>query len=65
MGVTGHERPRKCLKCAPRVARDYFDFVGEGPIEFMDEKFDELSNRIRAAAQAHESFLVATSALQL
>jgi hypothetical protein len=37
--------------------------VGEGPIEFMDEKFDELSNRIRVAAQARDTFLIATSAL--
>lgn len=49
---------------ATQVARDYFNFMGEGPIEFMDEKCDELSNRIRVAAQAHDSFLVATSALR-
>lgn len=49
---------------AAQVARDYFNFMGEGPIEFMDEKCDELSNRIRVAAQAHDSFLVATSALR-
>jgi hypothetical protein len=48
---------------ATQVARDYFNFMGEGPIEFMDKRFDELSNRIRVAAQAHDSFLVATNAL--
>ena len=43
---------------ATEAARDYFNFMGEGPIEFMDEKFDELSSRIRKAAQAHDFFLV-------
>lgn len=47
---------------ATRAVRDYFNFVGEGPIEFLDTKFDNLSNRIREAAQAHDSFLVATKA---
>ena len=47
---------------AAEAARDYFNFMGEGPIEFIDEKFDELSNRIRKAAQAHDSFLVSTNA---
>ena len=47
---------------ATEAARDYFNFMGEGPIEFMDEKFDELSSRIRKAAQAHDSFLVSTNA---
>jgi hypothetical protein len=48
---------------ATQVVRDYFEFMGEGPIEFMDEKFEDLSNRIRVAAQAHDAFLVTTGAL--
>lgn len=42
---------------AVEAAREYFAFVGEGPIEFIEEKFDDLSNRIREAARAHEAFL--------
>jgi hypothetical protein len=45
-----------------QAVRDYFNFVSEGPIEFLDTKFDNLSNRIREAAQAQDSFLVATKA---
>lgn len=48
---------------AVAAARDYFNFMGEGPVEFMDERFDELSDRIRAAAKAHESFLIKSRAL--
>ena len=47
---------------AAEAARDYFNFMGEGPIEFMDEKFDQLRNRIRKAAQAHDTFLTLTNA---
>jgi hypothetical protein len=47
---------------ATQAARDYFNFVGEGPLEFMDEKFDDLSSRVRKAAQAHDAFLVSTNA---
>jgi hypothetical protein len=48
---------------AVAAARDYFNFMGEGPVEFMDEKLDELSDRIRVAARAHESFLIRSRAL--
>ncbi|MDB5640259.1 MAG: hypothetical protein JWP51_5167 [Bradyrhizobium sp.] len=47
---------------ATEAARDYFNFMGEGPLEFMDEKFDELASRIRVAARAHDAFLVSTNA---
>ena len=40
-----------------------YQCVGEGPIEFMDEKFDDLRNRIRRVAQAHDSFLTLTNSL--
>jgi hypothetical protein len=48
---------------ATEAVRDYFNFMGEGPIEFMEEKFDDLSKRIRKAAQAHDQFLALTNAL--
>jgi hypothetical protein len=42
---------------AVEAVREYFAFVGEGPIEFMEERFTDLSNRIRQAMLAHEAFL--------
>jgi hypothetical protein len=42
---------------AVEAAREYFAYVGEGPIEFMEERFADLSNRILEAARAHEAFL--------
>jgi Family of unknown function (DUF5677) len=42
---------------AVEATREYFAYVGEGPIEFMEERFADLSNRIREAARAHEAFL--------
>jgi hypothetical protein len=42
---------------AVEAAREYFAYVGEGPIEFMEERFADLSNRIREAERAHEAFL--------
>lgn len=42
---------------AVEAGREYFAYVGDGPIEFMEERFDDLSNRIREAARAHETFL--------
>jgi hypothetical protein len=42
---------------AVEAAREYFAYVGEGPNDFMEERFAELSNRIREAASAHEAFL--------
>jgi hypothetical protein len=38
--------------------REYFEYLGNGLLpEFMDDKFNDLSNRIRQAACAHEVFL--------
>jgi hypothetical protein len=37
--------------------------MGDVPLVFLDEKFDALSDRIRQAAQAHESFLIKSRAL--
>lgn len=42
---------------AVEAVREYFAHVGEGPVEFMEERFTELSNRIRQAMRAHEAFL--------
>jgi hypothetical protein len=42
---------------AVEAVREYFAYVGEGPIEFMEEGFTDLSNRIREAMRAHEAFL--------
>jgi hypothetical protein len=42
---------------AVEATREYFAYVGEGPIEFMEERFADLSNRIREAERAHEAFL--------
>jgi Family of unknown function (DUF5677) len=39
------------------AAREYFAYVGGGPIQFMEDTFANLSNRIREAARAHEAFL--------
>jgi hypothetical protein len=43
---------------ATEAARDYFNHVSDGPFDLMNEKLDELSDRIREAAQVHESFLI-------
>ena len=48
---------------ATEAARDYFDHLGSGPIEFMDAQFDDLSKRILVAARAHEEYLVRSGAL--
>jgi hypothetical protein len=48
---------------AVEAARDYFNLIGDAPLAFLDEKFDALSDRIRQAAQAHESFLIGSRAL--
>jgi hypothetical protein len=42
---------------AVEAAREYFSYIGGGPIEFLEEEFADLSNRIREAALAHEAFL--------
>jgi hypothetical protein len=42
---------------AVEAAREYFAFVGEGQIDFIEEKFDDLLNRIRQSMHAHEAFL--------
>jgi hypothetical protein len=42
---------------AVEATREYFAYVREGPIEFMEVRFADLSNRIREAARAHEAFL--------
>jgi hypothetical protein len=48
---------------AVEAARDYFNLIGDVPLAFLNEKFDALSDRIRQAAQAHESFLIKSRAL--
>lgn len=48
---------------AVQAARDYFDLIGDGPLELLTEKFDALSDRIRQAAAAHEAFLINSGAL--
>jgi hypothetical protein len=48
---------------AVEAARDYFNLIGDVPLAFLDEKFGALSDRIRQAAQAHESFLIKSRAL--
>jgi hypothetical protein len=45
------------------TVRDYFNFIGNGPSDLMNDRFDALSKRIRAAAEAHESFLVDSNSL--
>jgi hypothetical protein len=39
------------------AVREYFGYLGEAPIEFMEKRFIDLSNRIREAVRAHEVFL--------
>ncbi|UPT95115.1 DUF5677 domain-containing protein [Bradyrhizobium barranii subsp. apii] len=48
---------------ATEAVRDYFRHLGEGPLEFIDERFDELSSRILEAMKAHEAYLVRSDAL--
>ncbi|WP_316184301.1 DUF5677 domain-containing protein [Bradyrhizobium sp. SZCCHNRI1003] len=48
---------------AVEAARDYFDYLGEGPLDFIDERFDDLSSRIQQAMRAHEEFLVKSGAV--
>jgi len=48
---------------AVEAARDYFNHLGKGPLDFIDERFDGLSGRILQAAKAHEEFLVRSGAL--
>jgi hypothetical protein len=48
---------------AVEAARDYFNLIGDVPLAFLNEKFDALWDRIRQAAQAHESFLIKSRAL--
>jgi hypothetical protein len=47
---------------AIEAARDYFNYLGEGPLDFIDERFDGLSSRILQAAKAHEEYLVRSGA---
>jgi hypothetical protein len=47
---------------AVKAVRDYFNHLGEGPLGFIDERFDRLSSRILQAARAHEAYLVRSSA---
>ncbi|MGX4806944.1 DUF5677 domain-containing protein [Bradyrhizobium guangdongense] len=44
------------------AARDYFAHLGDGRLDFIDERFDELAARISLAAKAHEEFLVKSGA---
>ncbi len=48
---------------AVEAARDYFDYLGDGPLDFIDERFDELSSRIQQAMRAHEEFLIKSGAV--
>jgi hypothetical protein len=48
---------------AVSVARDYFRMISDEPVQLLDEKLDGLTDRIRQAAQAHEAFLIKSSAL--
>jgi hypothetical protein len=48
---------------ATEAVRDYFRHLGEGPLGFIDERFDELSSRILEAMKAHEAYLVRSGAL--
>lgn len=47
---------------AIEAARDYFQLIGDGPLEIIDDKLDNLSDRIREAMEAHEAFLVRSGA---
>jgi len=42
---------------AVEAVREYFAHVGEGPVGFIEDRFTDLSNRIRQAMLAHEAFL--------
>jgi hypothetical protein len=48
---------------ATEAARAYFRHLGGGSLELIDERFDELSNRILEAMKAHEAYLVRSGAL--
>jgi hypothetical protein len=42
---------------AVEAVGEYFAYVGDGSVDFIEERLDDLSNRIREAARAHEAFL--------
>jgi hypothetical protein len=42
---------------AVEAVREYFAHMGEGPVEFMEDRFTDLSSRIRQAMRSHEAFL--------
>jgi Family of unknown function (DUF5677) len=48
---------------ATGAVRDYFRHLGDGSIQFIDERFDELSSRIVEAMKAHEDYLTRSGAL--
>jgi uncharacterized protein DUF5677 len=48
---------------AVEAARDYFNHMGAGSIDFVNERFDDLSKRIYEAARAHETFLIRSRAI--
>jgi hypothetical protein len=48
---------------ATTAVKDYFNHLSDGPAELIDEKLDDLFDRIREAMHAHESFLTRTRAL--
>jgi hypothetical protein len=47
---------------AIEATRDYFNHLGEGSLDFIDERFDGLLSRILQAAKAHEDYLVKSGA---
>ena len=47
---------------ATDVVREYFVHVFGEPIDALEDRFDNLSNRILQAMESHEAFLIATNA---